>query len=104
MRFGGPASRLVCAFDFAIISVPNRLRRPPLTGDDRQGNSRRDAEARLLITNGIHPPFRRNCWGVARNLSPPKNDSRPASSRSGGKSSDSDEPSRSLFAFLDRLC
>jgi hypothetical protein len=34
MRFSGPASRLVCAFGFAIISVPNRLRHP-LTGERR---------------------------------------------------------------------
>jgi hypothetical protein len=34
MRFGGPASRLVCAFDFAVISVPSHLRHP-LTGERR---------------------------------------------------------------------
>ena len=41
MHFDQPASRPGCAFDFAIFAVPNH-----------QGSN---AEARLLITNGIQP-------------------------------------------------
>ena len=38
--------RLVCAFDFAIISVPNRLRRPPLQETtDKEFKTRRGSAA-----------------------------------------------------------
>ena len=103
LRF--PASQTASAIP---LQVERRSAWPSEQSDfprRRQRNSRGGAEARLLITNGIHPPFggTGTVGAQRRNRSGPRNDSRPASSKSGGRSFASGRAQQALFAFVDSL-
>ena len=58
MRFGGLASRLGCAFDFAITAVPNRLRHP-LTSERRSHMAQRAIRFSETTDKGIQEATRK---------------------------------------------